>query len=82
MGIDEGERGHFGLVGESEPGFGSLAAENEMSLQVMEVKNFLLGTKKHLNVLGLGALEFSFPQIYEISCISPTPPVKKKNNII
>ena len=53
-----------------------------MSLQVMEIKNFLLGTKKHLNVLGLGALEFSFPQIYEISCISPTPPVKKKNNII
>ncbi|WVZ11944.1 hypothetical protein V8G54_016474 [Vigna mungo] len=62
------EVGDFGLL---------VPMERKLGWEVKEVKNFLLGKKKHLNVLVLGftAMESSFPRIYEISCISPTPPV-------
>lgn len=74
MGKDKGEneRGDFGLL---------VPMERKLSWEVKEVKKFLLGKKKHLNVLVLGfeAMKSSFPRIYEISCISPTPPVKKRN---
>ena len=92
-GKDECGRCHdfaFGFGGESEVGFGSLAGmsfgigilvpvRTKLGLQVMEVEIFLWGMKnKDPSVLGLGAVEFSFPQIYEIFCISPIPPVKKE----
>jgi len=69
MGKDKGEneRGEFGVLVVLVP------------MEVKEVKNFLLVKKKHLNALEPGAVESSFPRIYEISCISPTLPVKNKH---